>query len=396
MFQDTIKIRDFLIWDFLNIITYLKSMSELECSTKSNGVEEKVCYCKMFSQLTLYSFRIFFTYFSTWNTPFEWNKSKQEIEITKNKSQLLRWRANSIFQFSYAIFIFIRLFQTRSDYGISITNFILRSPQFINLLLYFTAELTIISYKSEIVLIFNQMERNNHLFGKSLLGRKKWDGYGIITFYFIIAGFVYPYVFTGFFIFNRHRNHFLYSIVNISLQSDIEGGIVLFLFISSEVVSVHCIGNTVITLYFVLCSYFVHSTYWLTSEGGTCQRFQILRLHTSRFNEVFSNVYLAPMKEFFSIGFVFCSFFLIRYHDTLEFGSFVMLGFLGTTVLIMIIAIYFPAGWVWKYSTKMKNHILKQDVIENRRRSYLCPFGIMIGSFYVVKGYTFLSLQIFL
>ena len=354
----------------------------------------------MFSQLTQTAFRIFFTYFSTWNTPFQWNNQTSEIEITQSKFQLVRWRLVFCFQLSYIIFIFYRLYESYIYYGISIDQIILQIPQLVNFFVYFAVELVIFLHSTELLFIFNQMKKNNNLFGQGMIS-KKWDGFGIFSFYIIIAGSIYPYIFAFFFFFNRNRNQFLYSIITVSVQSDIERIAVFLTFICIEVMSLHCIANTCIILCFVVCPYIIHSSYWMSFKGASPSRktiarsylkFQILRLHTSRFNETLCNVYMAPVKEFLSIGFVFSTFSLIRYHDDLEFGSLLMLVFVSSLTLAMLIGVYFPSGWVWKQSVKLKNQILKNDLKEMRRRNYLCPFGIMIGSFYVVKGYTFLSM----
>ena len=351
----------------------------------------------MFSQLTITSCRIFFTYFSTWNTPIQWNQLSQEIEITKNKLQLLRSRLISAFQLTYTLFVFIRLYQSYFYYRISMNNFILQIPQLLVIIGSISADLTLCFHSDGIVFVFNQMARNYTLFGEKDLV-KGWDVLGLVTGYFTILGPIWSCIFGCFFFFNRHNNSFLYSVVQISVQSDIERITTFLIFLCIEMFSAHCACNTVITCYFVVCSYFVHSSYWLNwskekqSRPAKYRKFQTLYIHTSRFNEAFSNTFLVPVKELLSVGFVFCTSSLIRYHGSLEFESFLMWGCFAPATFVSLTAIYFPTGLVWKYSTKFKKNVLKNDSLENRRRNYLRPFGIMISSFYVVKGYTFLSL----
>ena len=200
-----------------------------------------------------------------------------------------------------------------------------------------------------------------------------------------------------FFFFNRQGNLFLYSI-HIPIQLHNELALAAFLmFPCFEILSAYSACVIVGSIYFVVSSYFMHSSYWLALNKRNSiwylQTFQILHLHTSRLNEAVSHLFMLPLKELLGVGCVFCSFSLIRYHNQLDFGSFVMLVFLEAGCVITLFGIYLPAGWVWKKSLTFKNRIGRNDSMEyNKRNSYLCPFGIMIGSFYVVKGHTFLSI----
>ena len=245
------------------------------------------------------------------------------------------------------------------------------------------------------------MGRNNRLFSGRKIS-KRWDGLGIVMMYLLFAASAFPLVFGCFFLINPHVN-FLFSFAQTSIESEWGYESLVFLFLSVEIASAYCFCNSMGSICFVVCSYFVHSTYWMKMEEANSsqsqrqaltisyRKYQILRLHTSRFNAAFSNTLMAPFKEILSAGFVLCSFCLVRYHSHLQFGSIFILGSFDAGCLITIIAIYLPAGWVWKSSVKLKTEICRKDY-NSRRKNYLCPFGIMVGSFYVVKGYTFLSL----
>jgi len=66
----------------------------------------------MFSELTLTELRFFFKYLSLGRTPYEWNDRTNEVTVTNKGYKLLRWKLASEFQIFYAIFIFIRCFQS--------------------------------------------------------------------------------------------------------------------------------------------------------------------------------------------------------------------------------------------------------------------------------------------
>ena len=145
----------------------------------------------MFSQLTLTSFQIVFTYFSTWNTPFQWNNKTKEIEITRNKFQLIRWRLNTVFQIIYILFVFFRLYQSYLQDRISMNQLITQFPQLVIFFIYFMAELTTTLHGTELLFIFNQMKKNNFLFSQGIV-QKRWDGFGVFWFYLISIGSIYP------------------------------------------------------------------------------------------------------------------------------------------------------------------------------------------------------------
>ena len=358
--------------------------------------------CRMFSQLTVITFRIFFKYFSTWNTPFQWNDETREIELTTNKFQLLRWKLSSVFTFAYTGFIIIRMFPSVHRTDIPMNELILQFPQLFIFLGNVFGQLTITLHANTIIFIFKQMVENNRVFGSGLkLIPKKWDGIGVFTLYMIFVASTYPYACGCYFYFNRHENTFLYSLIDASGQRNNERVTVFLIFLYVEILSIHCVCNSLISLYFITSVYFVHTSYWMTLDKARSQlataeqnirKFQILFMHTSRFNEAFSKLFLLPLKEILSVVVVVCSVALIRFHNKLELESFVLLWFMVLTASILLTAIYHPAGRVWKVSLTLKNHIGKKDWIKNRRRNFLWPFGIMIGSFYVVKNYTFLSL----
>ena len=239
--------------------------------------------------------------------------------------------------------------------------------------------------------------RNNILFGKKELV-KKWDVLGIVVVYFITGGPIWSCMFGCFFVFHRRKISCIYSIATIPVESDVERITVIFLFLSIEMLSTYCAVNSVIACFCVICSYFLHSSYWMNlakeeqCSASNYRKFQILHLHTSRFNEAFSNTFLASIKEIASVALVLSTSFLIRYQRQLELESFILLGGFGPGNFSCLVAIYLPVGWVWKSSVEFKRRLLKQESRENRRRNYLRPFGIMIGSFYVLKGHTFFSL----
>ena len=321
-------------------------------SQKGNKLRKQLhLLITMFSQLTLTSFRIFFVYFAPWNTPFQWNNITQEIEITTNKFQLQRWRLVSVFQFLYALFIFIRFYQSFS-YETSLHTHILQIPRLIAYVCMISAELTIFLFNTEIVFLFNQMRRNNQSFDPTQIP-KKWDRLAIVTVYLLFSALSLPCFFGCFFYFNRHIPSFLYSVFSTSIESDCVS--VFLLFLCLEAVSIYCICGSCGCTFFIVCSFFIHSSYWMrTDETNLASRntfsgyrkYQILRLHTSRFNATFSNTFLAPFKEFLSIGFVLCSFCLIRYHSELEFGSLLILSAFSPASVIALAQIYLPAGWV--------------------------------------------------
>ena len=359
----------------------------------------------MFSQLTLKSLRIFFTYFSTWNTPFKWNTQTQEIEFTSSKSQLRRWKLSLVFTFGYTFFIIIRIYQsifyTETPMNQVMT---LEFPQLLSYTANLFAVVTISWHAKDIVFIFKQMARNNWAFGVGeKIIHKKWDGLGIFISYMNFVTLTYPYVFGCFFYFNRHGSTFLYSLVFTSGQAnpDPENVGVALAFVSIEVISIHCISNSIISLHIITCTYFVHSTYWmrlgnmsfsrLTADQNV-RKFQILLLLTSKFNEAFSNVFLVPLKGLICLTFVVSNVTLIRFHNTLQFGTLLILEFMSSASFIILVAIYNPAGWVWKSSFKFKNGIGKEYCMEKKRINSLRPFGINIGSSYLLKSITFLSI----
>ena len=63
----------------------------------------------------------------------------------------------------------------------------------------------------------------------------------------ISAGSIYSYLymFLCFFLFNKQRNHFLYSLIRVSAQPEIEKAtVVLIIFVCVKVMFMHCIVNT--------------------------------------------------------------------------------------------------------------------------------------------------------
>ena len=354
----------------------------------------------MFCQISKISFRIFFTYFSIWNTPFRWNNQTLEIEVTKHKIQLLRWKLLLTFQLSHTVCIFILLYRSVFYHRISMDEFILLFPQLVHVVVCLSTHLTIWFYSTDMVFIFNQMRKNNRMFRKTRIP-KFWNGFGILNLYFMIGAVIYPFICGCFFFFNRRGRLSIYSLVEVLADVERESVFLMFTYFCIEVMFVYCLGNTLLACCFVVCLYFEHSTHWMTlnetnwssmDSAANYSKFQILRLHTSRFNGAFSNIFLASLKEILSVGLVLSSVTLIRYHNNLQHESLIMLGFLNSGSAIFMTAVFLPAGWVWKSSVKFKKYIMRKDSRLKRKGNYLCPFGIVIGSLYVVKGYTFVSL----
>ena len=356
----------------------------------------------MFSQLTLTVFRIFFTYFTTWNTPFQWNNQRLELEYTINKSQLLRWRMSSVFQIFYTLFIYFRLYQFHIQGDNSINELILQIPFLCAFAGGFSAVVTVLQQSKEIVLVFNQMSRNNYTFGKHVV-LKKWDTFGIFIAIAVTCITSFPYVCAIFFFVNRHGTNFLYSLIDTSgLPKPLQIGVfIIFLWI--EIISLYAVCNNFVTLLIVVASFYIHCTYWMSSNLKSLQPlgnkiykiFPIFTLHTQRFNEIISIRFLAPMKEIAGAAIIFPAFAIILYHSELGFAAMLLLGFTFASGVTIVFALIFPAGWVWKYSVKTKCSQIAtndtSDAMNKRIRNSLSPFGITIGSFYIIKNYTVMS-----
>ena len=353
---------------------------------------------KMFSELTLKAFRIFFTNFAPWNTPFQWNDDTQELEHTRNKFRLLRWRASSLFQLFYMLFMYFRLYQSHIRNEVSINELVLQVPYLCMFIVANSSELTTFHFSKEIVFFFNQMVKTNCVFGRHTV-LKKWDASSIVLTISIFAISTFSYICASYFAFHSHGTNFLYSIMDTSNQPKIIQLIVFGIFVVIEIVSLQCICNTFGTLFIIPSSYYVHSSYWLASVADSSHHsltnglamFQIFTLLTRRFNEIFSQYFLASIKEVMGIAVTFTAFAIIRYHTTLGFPAILMLCFTLTADIIVVLSIYFASGLVWKYSRKAKRSLNTNHKIDKRVRKSLPTFGIMLGSFYIMKNYTVIS-----
>ena len=97
------------------------------------------------------------------------------------------------------------------------------------------------------------------------------------------------------------------------------------------------------------------------------------------------------MKEIEGTCLVLSLFVLICYYDNLMLAPAIILMLITVTGVVIIFAIYWSAGWVWKYSVQFKREYSANDWMARKVRDSMCPFGIVIGSFYVLKSYTVLS-----
>jgi hypothetical protein len=152
----------------------------------------------------------------------------------------------------------------------------------------------------------------------------------------------------------------------------------------------------------ILVAYIIHASYWLkisdalgnpaklSNNASAYSRIQILQLHTSRFNDAFATI-LTPTKDLGSVMIIISMFVLLRYRSALSPGSTSLVIFVASTMIFVLFALFCPAGWVWKQSVKTILHLRKTNRIEYRRHLAMRPFGIMIGSFCVVKEHTYIS-----
>ena len=383
----------------------------------------------MFSQLTLTVYRTFFTYITTWNTPFQWNNQLLELEYTANKSQLLRWRLSSALQIFYTFFIYFRLYQFHIQGGNSINELILQIPFLCAFAGGFCAVLTVLQQSKEIIFIFNQMGKINYMFGKHVVLRK-WDLFGVFIAITVTCITIFPYVCAVFFFFNRHGTNFLYSLVDTSSCRKQVQIIVFLCFIWLEILSLYAVCINFVTLLTVVSSFYMHCSYWMALNPKLTQRsgqhsywmdlnpkliqqsgrhsywlglnpklaqesghhthriFRLFKLHTQLFNEILSAGFLAPMKEIAGAAIIFPAFALILHHKDLGFVAILLLGFTFASGVTIVLALIFPAGWVWKYSQKVNCNINSNVSLNKRIRNSLSPVGVSIGSFYIIKNYT--------
>ena len=355
----------------------------------------------MFSQLTLTVFRLYFTHYTTWNTPLQWNNQRNELEYTKNKLQLFRWRISFLIVTFYTFFIIYRLHESYIGNGIYINELSPQVQRLVTFTLALCSKITVFKRSQEIISSFNQIGKNNKILGQ-LASVTKWDSYGIFIFVTVIfVPTILPYIATGFFISNSHDPTFIYSIIDTSSHTQFLQTLVFIFFIWFEVISVHCANITFAASFAIIASYYYHASYWLASYANANvsqfskkeihKTFQLFTIHTRMFNEAFSTFFLAPMKEVIVVGLIFTVFGIIRYHKNLGFAVIFLLGSLFIAGALAVLALIFPAGWIWKYSLKLKRRMIINTKSDKRIRNSLSPFGIMIGSLYVIKNYTIIS-----
>jgi len=355
----------------------------------------------MFSQLTQDAFRVFFTYF-TWNTPFEWNRQTREIRVSTNSFKLARWKFILGFLCFYTTFVIIRSIQSfYSAQGIN--DIILHVPHLGMFLLNTCLEFTVFYNSDKIAFAFNQMFRNNTALGGYRATRRR-DGLGIVAVFYIIGTILGPQISACFFFFNRHESNFLYSLVDTTNQTESVRLFVFLVFLSVELATLQCLANTTIMSCLILCTYYTHARYWLThhdtnpysalSNYHKYMKFQLFRIHTTIFNVSYAKYGLAPAKDVNSALLVMTAFALIRYHSQLTLGSILLLVYITMMDITGVVTVFYPAGWVWQFSTKVKGELSDSGthVIEKQRQRCLRPFGVMIGSLYVMKSHSVLSL----
>ena len=155
----------------------------------------------MFSLLTLKVFRVFFTKFSIWNTPFLWNEETEELEITTGKRQWLRWKLTSTIQLIYSLFIYVRFYQSYRENGASLNDLIFLTPQFGTSIISVVSGITVHRQSLDMVYTFNQMLKNNRLFGKHTV-LKEWDVLAFVLAYLLVVVTMFPVLYAGIFILN--------------------------------------------------------------------------------------------------------------------------------------------------------------------------------------------------
>jgi len=355
----------------------------------------------MFSELSVKVFRFYFQHIGKWTTPYEWKDEEEKLIFSRNISQLLRWRLVSSFQMLYAIFIWIRCLQSWFFMKIPINDLILQLPSFCVYSADFFLELTIIYHGSTLAFTYNQMQRNNQTLRKNIT-LVKWDLHGIVASYFLFAIPLLPYIYTCFFFVNRHGKNFLYSLIYSSAQSECPGILIFLLFLAIEFLSFQTFAINGTLFIYLIFSYSFHCSHWLKfyqgrNFGGLLDLnnvytvFLMFRIHTSRFNETFAS-FLLPFKDLGSTCVIVSAFALIGLQAKLTAGSLALM-FTGSIFgSIILLFIFCPAGWVWQYSVRLKHNYNSTNAVTRRKHRAMRPFGIMIGSLYVVKTHTFVTL----
>jgi len=119
-----------------------------------------------------------------------------------------------------------------------------------------------------------------------------------------------------------------------------------------------------------------------------------MRIHPGIFNDAFASYFLAPVKDLVAMLMAVSIFALIKYAGILDFVSKLLLAFIGGGMVIVNFVIFYQAGFIYKYSKELKHKINLENhiYILRKRQISLQPFGIQIGSFYVMESYSFLSL----
>jgi len=354
----------------------------------------------MFSQLTAKVFTVYFKYLSGWTSRLEWNEEAQELRLKRRNTY---WRLVSSFQIFYAVFIWVRSIQAWFLIGISVDDITL---QLLHLCMYsveLLAELTFILQGSNLVFIYNEMKTNNRVFGKDLTPMKR-DILGIVVGYFTIAIPIIPCFWACFFYVNYNGKDFLYSITEFfnipNSQHTSTSTSVFLVFMAIEVFSAHVVCTNCGLLMLFVLTYSVHSSYWMkyfreTGFSSTCvayNTFRTLQLHTIRFNEVFATFILC-FKDFgSSFVIITATFAVIGLRAKLPLGFIGFMLFVSLTGSFGLFVIFCPAGWVWEASVLNKIKWQAQNLIDKRKYWAMCPFGITVGSMYVVKTHTFITL----
>jgi hypothetical protein len=361
----------------------------------------------MFSELTNKVFRFYFKYLSKWTSPLEWNDQDASLLITKNRFQLFRWKFISIFQMFYASFIWFRVIQSWFALGIPIREMVLQIPHFCMYSIAMCAEFTYLRNGLDLTFVYNQIAKNNRILSQHNSNSEKYDALGIILLYFLISVLLIPYFCASFFIANPCGKNFLYSIsgnCNCSLTY-VRRDTTFLIFILFEFLSTHVLCINCILLSLIMLFYSVYCRHWLKcclerGEGrsrsymyadDSYTTFRLLRIHTIRFNEVFS-VFLVILKDFGSAFVIITTFTVIGLRKKLSLGFIGFMGFGGFTKALGLFAVFCPGGWVWRHSVGVKSKWHGKNPAYRRKYWAMRPFGIMIGSLYVVKTHTFITL----
>jgi len=367
----------------------------------------------MFSQLTLDVCRFYVKHLAGISSPFQWNDQTSELEITNNRFQLLRWKLGSIMGMMYTMFVWVRIIQTTIFSTTVIDERILQLPFFCAYNIFFLFDVLLYRHASDITYTFNQMNKNNCLFSATNTPvLVKWDLLGIILSYFMAVCFLTGYMFGLLFFFNRHNKNYPYSLVD---GTNICETLIFMSFLVMEVglVNLYCykvgVPFLIIILYFILssywlkcCSQYAHITNRTTENLTTTDKldmtnvyikFQVFRLHTNRFNEAFSEL-LLPVKDLWVMLVVITTFLSIRYYAQMATGTLWSVVFISLIIWTSLLTVFCPAGWVWLSSEKTKIHVQRScsSKLERQRFRTLRIFGVMLGSLYVVKTYTFISM----